>query len=1397
MKCKASKRLLSALLVLAMMIGMLPATVLTSSAAHRCPDCEDLIDGSPYCEECYKCDACVDLCIECGKCTDCSGSEICDGCSNEEIGDNMCLECAIEKGTHCPDCETCYFVVGEWCEECGLCTECIEIDVACSAYHGMRLCFDCAIEKGESHCPGCDECYGSVEHFCDDCGLCGDCADYDDDCSMTHGTELCIYCAADRGTHCPGCDVCYFDAPGWCEECGLCGDCVEIDEECSSVHGMVLCVECAFDKGSHCPNCGQCYFDSPGWCEECGQCGDCSPACLYCCEEAGEVICVECAIDNGMHCPECMECYGECGGEFCMECGVCGNCAEINLSEELCIECAIAAGLHCPGCESYIEDSPLCEGCGERCLECSEMFCESCNLCSECVLMCQDCGSCEECAEICPNCEEYCSECVGICDDCGNCLVCCEDIANFAGCDCGEWVCVESTDWDEHFSEMHTESEEIGHSVRISPTWDWDATYHWHSCVYCDDSEHFAGKGSHTFDGNGICTVCRYIKDAKIQILVQPGDSKATLVTSPDEDYDNRNIARFSVKAAGKGKLTYTWYEGYYHYGMGEMVYEPLTDPLSGEDFEGSEIYWLVPTDACNRDWYIRCVITDMYGNEVTTRDALVQSKHNYQYFKLYLSNQYPLEYAERNKYGHILQCVADDCEEVTHLRPHEDEDRNGYCDICEYEIGKILITKQPKKSTSAYSYDPDEGYDESNFATFSVTAEGESALTYTWCRKQYVGGKLTYVPLTGPQEGEVYDGPELKMLVPEDACCTEYTYACIITDEEGNETRTVDVTLTAKHNYQYYEDYLSDRSGAFSDARRKYNGHILVCVSPECDSVTRLRQHIDEDMDYICEVCDSKKDMIYPPEIFVVAPKEGQLPSYTVTVDRPACYTAMGASGNYTQYRFWFVSDNGVDNWKLIDKSTAFVAGKYYRFAVEMQTKSGYEFPEMASYDGDDPYIWAKVNGNFTKAHKTYGQDPAHYITIYYEFGLCNDSVVENIVIDNLTEPVGGNKPEYTASVRGSGYGIRTDYTRYEDDYLPWDIPEYERRYYIVNGIGWFDLTESDWVYSDERFIPGHEYLVYAYMITEDGYEFSYTPKYYENATTGSVNGFVAEVNVWEGYFASQRRVSCSFTCKGKEITTVMVNGLASPKAGEHPDYTATVAYPEWYQLDPKYAGSNGIVWYDSEGNMLLPEDTFVAGEKYRVEIKLIPTKLGSADACQFIQPLTAYVNGNQVVPDGEWDTVYGNKTAAYIYYTFPRGATSKTFSGTIESFGSESDNVTVWLIPEGASEVAYEAIVTGNKAEYSIANIATGTYTMVVMKAGHVTEERTIVIGSESVTVNIKLYLSGDLNFDGKINARDKAAVTSAIKSGEMSQYIDINGDGKVNARDKAAITQLIKGA
>lgn len=1218
---QSTKRIVSILLALVVVVGMIPITTLTVFAGHTCGECNEWIDGSPYCSECYACDQCVELCLECGKCVECTGAEICDGCSGEESG-NMCTDCSSEKGAHCPECDTCYYIAESWCQLCGKCESCTE------------LCDGCSVNLGE--------------------GL------------------ICMDCVMDKDSHCVGCGACFFETAVWCTECGLCEDCSAYDEGCSNNLGEgILCVECAADKGNHCPECSECYFKVGSWCEECGKCADCAPACLYCCEEAGEVICAECAIDLGMHCPECSECYEECGGEYCIECEICANCAEICPTEELCIECAIANGNHCPNCEACGDEVALCEGCGECCVDCADAFCENCNLCAQCVLICQGCGSCAECAIICPNCEEYCSECEGICDDCEFCLVCCQDIANFEGCDCGDWVCVENPDWDAHFQEQHTESES-SHTVRPSPTWTWDDTYHWHMCVYCQEDAHTTSRSKHTFDATGKCSTCYFVKDAKIQIIVQPRDVKNVLVTSVHETYDARNIAHFTVMAMGNSELTYTWCRR--QYVNGKLTYVPLKNPDVGEKYDGPNLAILAPTDACYNEYYYCCIITDAEGNEVKTTDVMLSARHDYHYYKQWQTHEHPYEMAESSKYGHVLQCAGEGCEKVTHLRPHEDEDADGICDICDFEIGKILITKQPRDVKNVPVCSAIEDYDETNIAHFSVEAVGESKLTYTWCRKQYVGGKLTYVPLKNPEPGENYDGPDLDLLVPTDACCNEYTYACIITDEEGNETRTVDVVLQAKHNYQYYKQYQTHEN-PYPAARRKYHAHVLVCVGEGCGKVTRYRQHEDKNKDLFCDICDAQKDLD-EVSISVTAPREGQLPSYTVTSNSVAYY-AIGSSSNYTQHRFWFVSDTGTGNWKLIDKSTPFVAGKYYKFTVEMHTNPGYEFPVITWNNGSvDLNFWAKVNGNFAKAEKTYGMDPKQYVTISYEFGMCNDSVIENIIIDNVVTPIAGEKPTYAATVRGSGYYIDSAKNAQLDDY--WNNPQ-QKPHYIKNGIGWFDMTEYDWVYENETFIPGHEYQVRVYLKTEDGYTF-YHDKWLEMLFTASINGFGAEGNTTTSFGLTEQTISATFPCEGKKITTVMVNGLSTPRAGETPDYTASVAYPEWYQLDPNYGGTGGVIWYDSEENQMEPTDTFVGGEIYKVEIKLIPTKLDGANASQFVSPVSAYVNGKQVTEKDDWDAVYASANAVYIYYTFPKGVS--TPAGDMNSDGAVNDADALYLL-------------------------------------------------------------------------------------------------------------------
>ena len=130
-------------------------------------------------------------------------------------------------------------------------------------------------------------------------------------------------------------------------------------------------------------------------------------------------------------------------------------------------------------------------------------------------------------------------------------------------------------------------------------------------------------------------------------------------------------------------------------------------------------------------------------------------------------------------------------------------------------------------------------------------------------------------------------------------------------------------------------------------------------------------------------------------------------------------------------------------------------------------------------------------------------------------------------------------------------------------------------------------------------------------------------------------------------------------------------------------------------------------------------------------------------------------------------------------------------TVSGTATSFNSSTDDVTIQLIESGASEAAYETIVKGNTASYSIAGVAPGTYTMKVMKQNHVTREYTVIVGTNPVVQDVKIHLLGDINGDGKVNMKDWGAVYAHVNetkllTGYELKCAEVTGDGKVTMKD-----------
>lgn len=142
----------------------------------------------------------------------------------------------------------------------------------------------------------------------------------------------------------------------------------------------------------------------------------------------------------------------------------------------------------------------------------------------------------------------------------------------------------------------------------------------------------------------------------------------------------------------------------------------------------------------------------------------------------------------------------------------------------------------------------------------------------------------------------------------------------------------------------------------------------------------------------------------------------------------------------------------------------------------------------------------------------------------------------------------------------------------------------------------------------------------------------------------------------------------------------------------------------------------------------------------------------------------------------------------------------TGVTVSGTVKSYGGETENVTVTLTPENGTPMT--TVVTGNSAAYKFENISAGTYTLKVEKKGHAPWTESITVGDGNVTKDVTVYLWGDVNRDGKVNGTDALWIRQSSAGGRtLDAYqkvlADLNRDGKVNGTDALWIRQISAGS
>ena len=159
---------------------------------------------------------------------------------------------------------------------------------------------------------------------------------------------------------------------------------------------------------------------------------------------------------------------------------------------------------------------------------------------------------------------------------------------------------------------------------------------------------------------------------------------------------------------------------------------------------------------------------------------------------------------------------------------------------------------------------------------------------------------------------------------------------------------------------------------------------------------------------------------------------------------------------------------------------------------------------------------------------------------------------------------------------------------------------------------------------------------------------------------------------------------------------------------------------------------------------------------------------------------------------------------------FTITVGAVTKpkgvTVSGTIKSYGSASEVVTVTLL-QGTSVIGSPQVLTGVSGSapydqaYSFATIPAGTYTLKVEKKGHAPFTKEIIVDSSNVTEDVTIYLWGDASGDGVINIADAMLILRYTNEqitleDKFVQCSDVNGDGVTNIGDAMLILRLANG-
>lgn len=163
----------------------------------------------------------------------------------------------------------------------------------------------------------------------------------------------------------------------------------------------------------------------------------------------------------------------------------------------------------------------------------------------------------------------------------------------------------------------------------------------------------------------------------------------------------------------------------------------------------------------------------------------------------------------------------------------------------------------------------------------------------------------------------------------------------------------------------------------------------------------------------------------------------------------------------------------------------------------------------------------------------------------------------------------------------------------------------------------------------------------------------------------------------------------------------------------------------------------------------------------------------------------------------------------SSYVGITFhvDQPGVGTAVSGTVASYGSAGDPVTVSLTKQGETAPAFTQTLTGASGpapysqSYSFSAVPAGEYILKVEKKGHAPWTETITVGTDNIGKDVTVYLLGDVNMSGSVTNLDANWIKqykALLREFDSYQLLlaDVNGSNSVTNLDANWILQYKAG-